>query len=323
MRLIPRTRRKAILYGMLISFSLLVTAVGTILMAAHTKVSDTLASVSSATYSPQQEAALDKLDPARLQRPLFLLMYGLDSREFDNDRGNPDSLMLAMIDPRAPRATLVSLPRDAYVNIPDFGPEKLNFTVPYGGPELLIETVKQWLDIPIDGYIFVNFAGFIQAVDLFGGVEVFVERPMHYDDYADGTSIHLDPGFQKLNGKKALDFVRFRMSNDGDAASDYNRMERQHQLLKALADHLISFKSASKVFPLLDIIGSNVKTSLTVKRLESLLALAPSFKPYMIDTTSLQGEASFEDDYWFEFIPQEELERIRELAKPYLEARQR
>ncbi|AOY77813.1 LCP family protein [Clostridium formicaceticum] len=164
-----------------------------------------------------------------------------------------------------------------------------------------------------------DFEGFIELVDLMGGIEVEVKRRMEYDDPIDGTNIRLTPGQQILDGKNALDFVRFRQSNDGRHASDYDRMERQQQALQSLAGKITPLRVLTKLNDMMNILGDNVTTSLTAKELEALIKIFASFDPENLQTTSLQGEGYYHNGAWYEKIPQGEIERIKTMMEDFLD----
>src|SRR5690606_17560453 len=129
----------------------------------------------------------------------------------------------------------ISIPRDSYVSIPGYREkDKINSTYPRGGAELTMQTIEEWFDTEVYGYVHIDFDGFTELVDLLGGVEVYVDQKIVYDDPMDGTHIRLEQGLQVLDGKNALDFVRARKDNRGSRyyTSDYQRMERQQLVLK-------------------------------------------------------------------------------------------
>src|SRR5699024_9540696 len=104
--------------------------------------------------------------------------------------------------------------------------------------------VEEVLDIDVIDYTFiVNFDTVTTLVDLVGGVEVDIKRSMHWDDSADGTSIHFEPGVQTLNGEEALNYARFRRDNRGGNydSSDFDRGLRQQEVISAIVDELSSW----------------------------------------------------------------------------------
>lgn len=127
--------------------------------------------------------------------------------------------------------TLVSLPRDSYVEVPDHGWDKLNSAHSRGGPELLTATVEQASGLRIDGYLEIGFGGFVSVVDEVGGVEMCLDAPVQ-DDKA---HIDLPAGCQVLEGRDALGYVRMRYS---DNRGDIGRVERQREFLSALVTQL-------------------------------------------------------------------------------------
>ncbi len=211
------------------------------------------------------ERGLERIDPFQGlpdgQRPdagdgLTLLLIGTDSRENLTERerdayhlGNvscycADTIMLLHLSASRDRATVVSLPRDSYAELPAhaFLPtgghhephaDKLNAALSHGGPALMVSTVEQLTDLRIDHYLELDFAGFVRAVDEVGGVPVCTDRPLH-DDYA---GLDLPAGTHTLDGATALAYVRARHL---DSTSDLGRMERQQQFLAAFLDQVVS-----------------------------------------------------------------------------------
>lgn len=253
--------------------------------------------------------------------PFILLLYGIDKREHIQDRGRPDTLMLALIHPKLARVNLISIPRDAYVPIPQHGKHKLNHSFSKGGVDLTIKTIETWLDIDLKGYFSIDFEGFEKLVDLVGGIEIEVDRDMAYDDPEDGTSIRLNQGLQVLNGKQALDFVRFRHSNDGKTDSDYKRMERQQKVLKTIGGEMVSIHYMMKMFAMMRVLEEHLKTTLKPAELDTLIRLVPQLDMNNFVTTSMTGEGKYEDGLWFEVISNQEKSRIQTLIQDFLETK--
>ena len=129
--------------------------------------------------------------------------------------------MLARVDPDAKRIAVMSIPRDLKVKIPGAGTGKINSAYEIGGPRKTVATIKRLFedatgeDFPINNVISVNFGGFRRAVNYVGGVYVDVDRRYYNDNTtaAPGeayATIDVQPGYQKLKGQDALDYVRYR-----------------------------------------------------------------------------------------------------------------
>ncbi|MGI6327426.1 MAG: LCP family protein [Dethiobacteria bacterium] len=259
------------------------------------------------------------IENRKLADPFALLLFGISEREAFNDPGHSDTIMLALVDPELVKVHLISIPRDAYVDIPGYGKDKINSAYPRGGAALLMETIENWLDLDLYAYVSINFQGFIDLVDLVDGIEVYVPREMHYDDPVDGTSIHLSKGQHLLDGKDALGFVRFRKSNDGVHDSDYQRMERQQLALSLLADKLSSIRTLARINRIMDILSANVKTTLKADELDALIKSFLSFNISNLQTTSIQGGGHLINEAWYELVTEEEKGRIQNIIQDFME----
>ncbi|CAM5254566.1 LCP family protein [Streptomyces californicus] len=149
-----------------------------------------------------------------------------------------DTIMLVHLSADRRRASVVSLPRDSYAEMPahtdrttgerhESHPVKLNAAYAEGGPTLTVRTVENMTKVKIDHYLEVDFTSFMKTVDAVGGVEICTARPMK-DAY---TGLDLPAGTHELNGGQALQYVR---SRHVDVAADLGRMERQQKFMAAL-----------------------------------------------------------------------------------------
>ncbi|MCK7638221.1 LCP family protein [Corynebacterium pygosceleis] len=141
--------------------------------------------------------------------------------------GRTDTIMLLHYG-RGSKPTLVSIPRDSYVNIPGYGMNKINSAFTFGGPQLLTETVEQATGLRIDHYAEIGFGGFAGLVDAVGGVEMCVTEAIN-DPLA---NIDLPAGCQDLAGPEALGYVRSRAF----AMGDLDRVSHQREFLSALME---------------------------------------------------------------------------------------
>jgi LCP family protein required for cell wall assembly len=211
---------------------------------------------------------------------LNVLILGLDSRD---PASRTDTLLVLSLNRVNGEINIMSIPRDMRVNIPGYGMDKINHAYAFGGISLCMEAVEGFLDIDVDHYMTTDFEGFINIVDVLGGIELEVEKKMRY--YGIDVTIELDPGLQHLDGAKALQYVRFR----SDEEADFGRVRRQQQFLKTFLQEIITFKNILQVPRLLPEIADNIKTDLG---LEQALELANKLKNVdieQINTFTLPG----------------------------------
>jgi len=200
--------------------------------------------------SPDVRAAEETLDVVIPGEPTTALVLGYDKRVGAEaaETGLSDTLMLVRADPSLETVTMLSLPRDLLVEIhgcPN-GPFVSKINNAYGecGSSASIETVRNLTGVPINFLVTVNFRGFTQVVSRMGGVWIDVDRRYFNDNSTGGDSyaaIDLQPGYQKLNGEKALGYVRYRHFD-----SDFFRLARQQQFVRGI-------KQRATDFPLVDL----------------------------------------------------------------------
>ncbi len=170
------------------------------------------------------------------------VLVGTDSREnLSRDQRNDlvtgsaagaraDTIMVLHL-PSSGAPTLLSIPRDSYVEIPGEGFNKINAAYAIGGPAMLVDTIEQSTGLPISGYLEIGFGGFVDVVAKVDGVRMCLEEPV-----VDAkTKLDLPAGCQDLVGKEALNYVRMRY---GDRRGDLGRVERQRAFLAALTQKL-------------------------------------------------------------------------------------
>lgn len=243
--------------------------------------------------------------PETLKNRVNILLLGVD----DKDRENPydtarrsDTMMVASIAPEDGTVKLLSLPRDTKVTIPGRkGYDKINHAYAYGGAELARSTVEQFLQIPINYYIVIDWQAFIKVIDVLGGVDLYVEHNMNYQDpYAD-LDIHIEKGYQHLDGEKAGQYVRFR----SDELGDIGRVQRQQRFLKALAKQTLQVGTILKVPALVNTINQYVDTDMSVMTMVKVGNSLKSFNAGNLTAEMLPGDFATIDglSYW---IPDKE-----------------
>jgi LCP family protein required for cell wall assembly len=183
------------------------------------------------------------------------LLVGVDSAESlsDDDPAKQgrddvnglrsDTMMILRVDPSADHASLLSLPRDLWVPLASGGINRLNAAIQSGGPEVLIDTIEEYLGIPINHYVQVDFGGFRDLVDVIDGVKVWFEHPVR--DRRSGLEIE-QPGCLMLDPDQALAYVRsrhFETFEDGrwrtDPTGDLGRISRQQDFIVRALDRAI------------------------------------------------------------------------------------
>lgn len=245
------------------------------------------------------------------------LILGLDCRPNTNDKGRTDTIMLAIVNDRSEEITLMSIPRDTYVEIAGKGyKDKINHAYQYG-LETTIATVENFTEIPIDNYVLFTFDGFVKSIDAMGGVKVNVDKSIANNSIKDlGKDNKLIEGEMLLDGNQALYFSRFRY----DAQGDYGRNDRQQQVLKAILDQNKSLFSTTKLNEILNIIGSDVRTDITSKEMLDLALQMLNYSSEDIKQVSYNAYSDRfgEQNLWYVVVPEEERVRVSNILKESL-----
>ena len=217
---------------------------------------------SVAATSPQEavKVASRRLNIPLPNQPKVALVIGYDHRPEDgNAPSRSDTLMLLRADPDGNTLSLLSFPRDLIVPIrcPDgrSAVDRINAAYAYCGPEGTLETVRSVTGLPVHYLIAVNFEGFRQVVDKIGGVPMDVDRRYLNAQGGDYATINLWPGYQRLTGWQALDFVRYRHTD-----SDIYRLARQQSFVKAMKQTMRhKWKNPKNVFKIIGALRKNVQ----------------------------------------------------------------
>ncbi|OGC13557.1 hypothetical protein A2246_02515 [candidate division WOR-1 bacterium RIFOXYA2_FULL_37_7] len=202
------------------------------------------------------ETLLTLMPGEKLLGETNLLILGIDDAGYGK---RADTLIVANINPTKNKIGVISIPRDTRVMIKGRGLDKINHAFAYGGVLLAKQTAEELLGIKIPYYVVINLTGLKDLIDEVGGIEINVETRMYYVDYSQNLFVDLRPGLQKLSGKDAMGYVRYR--SDG---SDFTRIKRQQEFIKALASQISSkqnfLKSPKLLFKLFSYLDSNLNT---------------------------------------------------------------
>lgn len=235
-----------------------------------------------------------------------VMIMGVDSRK--DDVGRSDTLMVTSIDQTAEKAALLSIPRDTRVAIDGHGYDKINHAYAYGGHELTQKSLETLLGVPMDHYIIIDTKAFERIIDAIGGVDINVEKRMHYEDPWDdngGLVIDLYPGEQHMDGKKAIQYVRYR-----DGEGDIGRIGRQQKFMKAVMAQVLSPEILPRLPDIVKEVSSAVKTDMSVTELLSFAKQMKTFQANGLETQMVPGQPAYHKDisYW---IP--DITDVREL----------
>jgi LCP family protein required for cell wall assembly len=219
-----------------------------------------------------------------------LLLLGVDRRDGSDWAYRTDTIMIAGIDAGSGEAVLLSIPRDLQVPIPGYGEDRINTAnvvgytdgYPGGGPALAEATVESNFGIPIDGYLMADFNAFVRLVDALGGIEIDVSEALHDTQYPDPRpgdpyafkTIHFDPGPQTMDGRRALEYARSRMST-----SDFDRARRQQEVLVAIRQKALRPASIPRLPALGLIVLDSLETNLSPQEIVSLGLVALRLDP--------------------------------------------
>jgi LCP family protein required for cell wall assembly len=187
--------------------------------------------------------AIDEITPAEAGKPQTIMVLGTDERlgadAVRGEKPRSDTILLARLDARKESITLMSIPRDFKVDIPGYAlPDKINAAFSNGGARLTVKTVKQLLSTPerpfkVNHVMQVSFTGFRRMVDFLGCTYVDIDRRYFNDVSGPGgyATIDIDPGYQKLCGSDALDYVRYRHT-DNDLIRGARQQDFVRQMLR-------------------------------------------------------------------------------------------
>lgn len=216
---------------------------------------------------------------------VFFLVVGSDARPGQNlHKTRTDSLHVMAVDPATRSGTIVGIPRDTYVNIPGKGEAKINTAMGSGGPQLLLETVRQFTGLPIEYYVLTGFQGFSEMVDELGGVTVYVPRNM--SDKFSGA--FFAQGYHHFNGEQALAFSRDRHSVK---YGDFTRSENQGLLMLAtLAKLRAEVDDDAGLRKWLNVLANHAEIGVSSSELEELAALARRLDPASIQNVVMPGK---------------------------------
>lgn len=218
-----------------------------------------------------------------------ILLLGVDSNGNGTDvweGTRSDTIIVVNIDPKTHSVNAITIPRDSKVYLPDNkGIQKINSAHALGGVNLVKKTLKETFGIKIDKYIIVSDLAVEKIVDSLGGLPIYVEKRMYYNDNAAKLHIDLQKGNTVLNGKQAVGYLRYRK----DGLGDIGRTQRQQWFLKSLFERLHSPQVITKIPEVLNVMNNYIKTDMSFYELSQYAAMARSMDENKVEIATLPG----------------------------------
>ena len=273
----------------------------------YDSVKDTASDMHSPISRETSEKRTEKVNMDE-KDPISILLMGVDERE--NDQGRSDTMIVMTINPNTESMYMFNIPRDTRTEIIGRGTvEKMNHAYAYGGVEMAMDTVENFLDVPIDYYFKVNMEAFEDVVAALNGVTVNNPFAFDYGGYS------FPKGEVDLNADEALAFSRMRHE---DPKGDLGRNDRQREIIKAIIDRGASIGSINKIDELLAAVGSNVKTNMTFKEMNDIFKNYKGARKNM-QTFEIDGHGEMIDSLWYYIVSDEEKQSITQKLKENLE----
>ena len=244
-----------------------------------------------------------------------------------------DTLMFCQYNPSTQKASILSIPRDTFVgSSPNSAKaaDKINAIYSRKGISTLEEKVSNIVGEQVDYYVVVKTNALIEMVDVLGGVWFEVPIDMVYDDPTQDLHINLKAGYQKLDGDKAEQLLRFRHSNPDSngktttypaeyGTDDYGRMRTQREFMKATLKQAMSIKSIFKIKKIINCIMSNVETNMGEDIIKSYLPYAAEFEMTNIQMNQLPGTSTNSyNSIWFFIHNKSKTQELMQNINQYL-----
>jgi LCP family protein required for cell wall assembly len=250
----------------------------------------------------------EKVDVERAQ-PISFLIAGVDSRG-DDHKGRSDTIIVMTVNPEQQSVKMLSIPRDTRTEIIGRGTvDKINHAYAFGGVEMTMDTVENFLDIPLDHYVSINMEGFKGLVDALGGVPVTNSFEFSHSGYT------FPEGELFLNGAEALAYSRMRYE---DPRGDFGRNDRQRQIVEAVIQEGAQISSITKAGKVLDEVGKSVRTDLDLDEMWKIQSKYRGAR-HSVEQMEIKGNGTKINGIYYLEIPNEEVERVQAELRGHLE----
>lgn len=245
------------------------------------------------------------------KEPFSVLMLGVDERK--DDSGRSDTMIVITVNPEKQTMKTLSIPRDTRTEIVGHDTvDKINHAYAFGGVPMAVDTVENFLNIPIDYYVFINMEGFLQIIDTLGGVTINNDMDLTYDEY------HYPKGEITLDGNEALIFSRIRYE---DPRGDFGRQIRQRQIIEAVMKKASTPSTLLKATDMLTVLGDNVRMNFSVKELIQLQGIYKKMDKDIEQLSFEKGDGERINRIWYYIPNEEELQKIQADLKNHLQSK--
>ncbi|MEL6350543.1 MAG: LCP family protein [Cyanobacteria bacterium J06627_28] len=308
---IPKWVGVSVLLGGVTSVSMAAGALLAVSLGTTPLLQSQLSAEDAAVFTQDEPiATANSLQLPRLTRPVNILLLGVkvtssDLNDYDaiyddgydalvnSFEGLSDTMLLLRFDPGNERVSVMSVPRDTRTNV-DGLVTKINEANREGGPALSAQAVSELMGgVAIDRYMRINVQGVEKLIDALGGVDIDVPQDMKYQDDSQHLYINLKAGPQRLDGDKAMQFLRFRYDDNGDIG----RVQRQQMMMRALTEQALNPTTIARLPKILSVIQSHVDTNLSVEELVALVGYGSQRERSDVQMLMLPGDFSNYDDY--------------------------
>ncbi len=251
--------------------------------------------ISEVSTTANRQVASERMEAVGAERsePVDVLLLGIDKRPEDISEEigvRSDAIMVARVMPDTGEIRVLSVPRDLYLEIEPGEKDRINSAYAIGGVDQTRSIVERYTGVGIEHYAVVDFDGFEEAVDAIGGVRVDVREGEYPDNWQ-----NIEPGMQKLNGKRALIYARYRDS----AGGDLDRIGHQQQILTAVKQKATSLDTVTKLPELVEIGNRNIESDLGTRdglELARGIISAQRDKTSEVESFQLKGQGSYLED---------------------------
>ncbi|EGO5074362.1 LytR family transcriptional regulator [Enterococcus faecalis] len=244
-------------------------------------------------------------------KPFSILLLGIDTGNYGRvDKGRSDTIMVGTVNPKTQKTTIISIPRDAYVEI--VGQhiwDKINHSYAFGGISMTVNTINKLLGIQLNYYVSVNMKGLEDLVDVLGGIKI--NNQISFTQ----NGCTFKKGTITLNGKESLAYSRMRYA---DPEGDYGRQKRQRLVVEAILNKLLNISTIFSYTDLLSIGKNNIETNITFKEMKKVLTDC-NMCLSNVGTEQLKGVDITEGGISYQKIQEEELLRIRQVLQKELQ----